>query len=96
MTRPLAILAAAALLAWLWRRRPSSPEPMDEPMDGVQPADPRLWEPLRFGTVSSSPVDWSGVVMNSNVLRYDPTYIEAREVAIRRGGQSSERSLEGT
>lgn len=27
---------------------------------------------------------------------YDPTYIEAREVAIRRGGQSSERSLEGT
>lgn len=36
MTRAIAILAACAAVAWLVRSRKSTPEPMEDPMDGVQ------------------------------------------------------------
>lgn len=199
--RPLAILAAAALLAWLWRRRPEprdesrcdrcggrnpaswhAPSPLwnavmradgterygfccptcfielanervtagragaswcvrihddiglptvfgdgrtwdsercmwvDEPMDGVQPPDPVTTErwylsvaPVTGGswTVKTSDIPPSAFASRLPMGTYsssdgskpsyvDPTYIEAREVAIRRGGQPSDRSLGGT
>lgn len=149
MTRLLPLLAAAALLAWLWRQlrgaagsqtapprsQPGDPA-WDEDEDGVQPADPLtrmlledaerdrqlvaewdqtlphvVWQvPLppapvwgeapRYGTGDFWPptlnTNTSNGTTKSTVAGYhDPTYIEAREVAIRRGGQSSERTTGG-
>ena len=86
------------------------PTPYSEDEDGVQPADPVTlvsdsgwfqWDHnglFRSGDVRPPPAPQWGTYTThpaNHTTGYDPTYIEAREVAIRRGGQSSEYSTEG-